>query len=101
MDAYDEDEDWDDREDDPCDHDDYDADLLSGRCHCWRCGHSWYATAEQLDAQLRWESEYHEAMEREYRREWWRTLPARLWAKAWEPFRRKPPMPADDPEIPF
>lgn len=61
-------------DDDLCDHDDYDTDLLSGRCQCWRCGETWYATGEEIDRELRFQSEYHEAMEREDRRQWWSDL---------------------------
>ena len=66
-------------DEDPCDHEDHDTDLLDGRCSCWRCGETWYATTEQIDAQLRFESEYYEMMEREERRQWWRDL--------WRPFQ--------------
>jgi hypothetical protein len=61
-------------DDDPCDHDDHETDLLDGRCRCWHCGESWYATTEQIDRELRLQSEYHEAMEREDRRQWWSDL---------------------------
>jgi hypothetical protein len=61
-------------EDEPCDHDDYETDYLDGRCRCYRCGESWCATAAEIDAQLRFETEYHEAMDREYRRQWWDDL---------------------------
>lgn len=64
----------DDYEDDPCDHDDYETDILDGRCQCWRCGKSWYATTEQIDAELRFQSEYAEVMEREDSRQWWSDL---------------------------
>ncbi len=95
-------------DEDPCDHEGYDTDILDGRCRCWRCGESWYATTEQIDAQLRFESEYYETMEREERRQWWRD---RLWPlpEWWEAvrsiFRRRkaaPAMFADlDDDIPF
>jgi hypothetical protein len=63
--------------------------------------------AAEIDAQLCFESEYHEAMERENRRQWWSDL---LWAirrplatAHWELQKRgwfrKPP-PSDD-DIPF
>jgi hypothetical protein len=95
-------------EDDPCDHDDYDFDLLEGRAHCWRCGERWTMTAAQMDAHLRWETEYHESMEREYRRKWWDDL---FWAVRhpiatihWELQKRgwlRSARPATDDEIPF
>lgn len=61
----------DDEYDDPCDHEDAETDLLDGRSRCPRCGETWYATASEIDAQLRFQSEYHEAMERENRQQWW------------------------------
>lgn len=86
------DEDYD-REDDPCDHDDYDTDILTGRCMCWRCGESWYATGDEIDRELRFQSEYAEAMDRENRRQWWRdlyytiTAPLRPFRKLWARWR--------------
>jgi|SRR6185312_1019946 len=65
------------RDDEPCDHEDHDVNLIDGRCQCYRCGESWYATTAEIDEQLRFESEYHEAMERENRRQWWSDL---FWA---------------------
>jgi len=58
----------------PCDHDDREIDILDGRTRCSRCGESWYATAAEIDAELRFQSEYAEAMEREDRRQWWSDL---------------------------
>jgi hypothetical protein len=96
----------DDYEEDPCDHDDYETDLLDGRCRCI-CGHSWYASTEDIDRQLRFQSEYAEAMEREDSRQWWSDL---LWAVRhpiatahWEMQKRgwfRKPAPSDD-DIPF
>lgn len=97
-----------DRDDDPCDHDDYDTDLLDGRCHCYRCGESWYASAAEIDAELRYQSEYAEAMEREDRRQWWndliyavlhplQTIHWKLAQRGW--FRTSPAITDDD--IPF
>lgn len=93
--------------DDECDHDDHETDLLDGRCHCWRCGESWYATAEQIDAELRFQSEYAEAMERGDRRQWWsdlfHNLCHPLQAIEWQLRRRGwlQPKPISDDDIPF
>lgn len=48
----DDDFEWDDRDDDPCDHDDYDADLLAGRACCYRCGEAWWLTDDQLRREI-------------------------------------------------
>lgn len=67
----------DDYDDDPCDHDEYDVDVLDGRCRCWRCSESWYASAVEIDAELSRQSAYHEEMERYDRQQWWSDL---FWA---------------------
>lgn len=92
----------DDYEDEPCDHEDYDTDLLDGRCRCWRCGESWYATAAELDRELRFQSEYAEAMERENRRQWWEDLYYNVTAflRPWRRWRARRRQDVDD-DIPF
>lgn len=96
-----------DEDDDPCDHEDYETDILDGRCRCDRCGHSWYATAAEIDRELRFQSEYAEAMEREDRHQWWSdlwwavrhplaTIHWELCKRGW--FRKSA---ANDDEIPF
>jgi len=99
--------DQDDDDDELCDHEDYETDMLEGRCRCYRCGHSWYASTEDIDRELRFQSEYAEAMEREDRRQWWSDL---WWAVRhplaqihWELSKRgwfRKSAPTDD-EIPF
>ncbi|GEC56820.1 hypothetical protein [Bradyrhizobium phage ppBeUSDA76-2] len=96
-----------DGEDVPCDHDDYDTDILTGRCMCWRCGESWYATAAEMDRELRFQSEYAEIMEREDRRQrwsdfWWAVrhpLATIHWELSKRGWFRKPAVSDDD--IPF
>lgn len=45
---------WDDQDDDdPCDHESYDVDILTGRAHCFRCGEAWWLTSDQLKNELR------------------------------------------------
>lgn len=51
----DEDEIYDD-EDDFCDCEDYDIDLLEGRAHCFKCGRSWWMSAEEITRELRWQA---------------------------------------------
>jgi hypothetical protein len=54
-------EDYDYDEDDPCDHDEYDVDILTGRAHCWRCGHAWWLSSQELRAELKFQCEAAEA----------------------------------------
>ncbi len=63
-------------EDDPCDHDDYEADILSGRAMCNRCGHAWWQTTEELETELRRQAEYGEWVAEQERREKWLRLTA-------------------------
>lgn len=89
-------------EDDPCDHEEYDTDLLSGRCQCWRCGESWCASGAEMDRELRFQSEYAEAMDRENRRQWWEDLyyKATFFLRPWRRWRARRKSGADD-DIPF
>lgn len=63
-------------EPDPCDHEDFEVDILDGRCWCDRCGHRWYATNEQVEAQIEHQRAYDEWETRENRWQWWRDLVA-------------------------
>lgn len=57
-DDFEEDDFYDGYDEDFCDHDDRDVDILTGRASCWRCGESWWMT----DAELKHESELHAQM---------------------------------------
>jgi hypothetical protein len=92
-------------EPEPCDHEDHETDILTGRCCCDKCGEVWYASAEDIARQIQHEAEYHEWEAREHRREFWRklTLPIR-----WPIFRllewiwpRRAHKVLDDSELPF
>lgn len=65
----------DDPDEELCDHDDYDADF-NGRATCYRCGHSWYLTAEQIAAEHERQAAYDEHCQKQARRERWRALTA-------------------------
>lgn len=68
---------YDDIGDEPaCDHDEFDIDILEGRAQCDRCGHAWYATSEQIEAQERHQQEYAEWEAEQHRHDnaWWRRL---------------------------
>lgn len=43
---------YDDYEEDECQHDDYEADILIGRATCNCCGHWWWQTREEIDAEI-------------------------------------------------
>ena len=84
--------------DEPCDHEDYEIDILTGCCHCDRCSESWHATPEQIQMQIDHEAAYYEAMESEERRQWWRDLWSRVRSFFW---RSRTKTWASDDDIPF
>lgn len=93
---------YDDVDETPCDHEEYDVDW-EGRASCNYCNHSWWLTHDELiaydEAMARWHADYDRQMRRENSR-FWRTIdwlkgvPSRIRQQ----FRR--PQPIDD-EIPF
>jgi len=59
---------WDDNYDDipdDCLHEEADIDILTGRALCHVCGHAWWASDAEIEAQATHEREYAEAVERE------------------------------------
>lgn len=71
------DDDW----EQDCDHEDYDADPISGRARCWRCGHAWYLTVEDIRREERHEAAYaaiqrHDAL---WRVRFWRWIVGLSW----------------------
>lgn len=98
-DAYDAlyDDDYDPRID--CDHEHSDMDVCTGRCVCDVCGHSWYVTSEEVNAELDRRATYWEDVERDERRRWWRDQFDRIafWRWRW----RKRKIVSIDDEIPF
>lgn len=81
-------DDWDEDDFDDfdiCDHEDYDADILTGYATCARCGEKWIQTAEELkrerEAQAAWDRQCEE---------WERSPPPPL-----------PPAPPNGDDIPF
>ncbi|MCC6775609.1 MAG: hypothetical protein IT537_03075 [Hyphomicrobiales bacterium] len=98
-DYYLDDPDYDDDDPDPecCWHKEYDADF-NGRATCYRCGHVWYLTREEMAAEAQRQADYIDALERQERRDrwlgWWDRLVSWLRPSRWRT------SPADD-EIPF
>lgn len=95
-------DDYDDEE--PCDHEDYSIDIVTGEWSCDRCDYRRAATSEDIEMECRRQQEYSEMMEREERRQWWRDLfwPV-FWLRhkisaGWPWLKRKP---GTDDEIPF
>lgn len=92
---------WDLYDDDPsqddCDHDDYDADIITGDATCHRCSYRWHMSDEEIAAEHARIERYQEWKKRERRREWFRAV-AR-WFSGFFPRRRKA-VDLDD-EIPF
>ncbi len=39
-------------DEDVCDHDDHDVDILTGRANCWRCGEAWWLTDAELKREI-------------------------------------------------
>lgn len=83
---------------DPCDHLDYEVDIIDGRCWCDACGHRWYARNEQVEAEIERQRQYDEWERGENRRQWWRDLWDRI--RSFLPRRRQPQFVSDD-DIPF
>ncbi len=65
-------------DEDPCDHEDYEADVLNGRASCNICSHAWWLTNEELKAEHRRIAAYGEWVAEQYRRERWEWI-FRLW----------------------
>jgi len=88
-----------------CDHDEYEADILTGRAFCCKCDHTWYQTSEEINSEIERQRLYQEGMDREERRQWWRdrTYPVRMFffrvlERVWP---RKALSVLHDDEIPF
>lgn len=47
-------------DDDFCDHEEADVDILTGRAHCWLCGHRWSVTDDELRRMAKLQAEYDE-----------------------------------------
>lgn len=68
--CWDYDDPWDyDQDRDPCEHEDYDVDILTGRAHCSRCGEAWWLTGDQLGDELKRQAEAYEAYAEEVEKE--------------------------------
>lgn len=83
-------------------HDDYDADILTGRATCNMCGHSWWMTDREVATEIEHMRAYDEWQREQHRpwnrfREWLRGHMPR-WPR-WPQRRRRAPEIND--EIPF
>lgn len=85
----------DDEFDDECFHEEYEADF-NGRATCYQCGHVWYLSSDEIEAERRRVKAYDEMMRREERREMVERIIDRL--AFWRRWRKAPPI-VDD--IPF
>jgi len=90
---------------DTCDHEDYDADVLTGRAICNMCGHAWWQTKEDHEREMRRVAEYGEwVAEQERRQRWeWVARPWRwFWCRVLMPFTPRAAINRlNDDEIPF
>jgi hypothetical protein len=84
---------------DYCDHEEYEIDVCTGRAACQVCGARWWATKEQVDAELDRIADYTKWTDQENRRERWREVLYWLWWPLRQ-LRRFWPERHDD-EIPF
>jgi hypothetical protein len=86
----------DDEYDEPCEHDYWETDILTGIATCERCGERRMLSNEELQAQAEHEAAYNRMVDEWERRQWWRDL----WDRIKAPFRlrRKP---VNDDDIPF
>jgi hypothetical protein len=86
-------------EEEHCDHDEYETDIVEGRATCVLCGHSWWQTKEEIDAEIERQNAYWE-WARDQERPWYRFkqwLLGLLPAMKWPGVRTR----AVDDEIPF
>ena len=99
MQEADEYEEYDDWPPDECDHEDYEADILTGRATCNRCDHAWWQTPEEISAETERIHRYYEWVE-DQERPWTRF---KEWAGGWWD-RLKPRWPKRAPvsdDLPF
>lgn len=87
----------------PCDHADYDVDILTGRASCNFCSHGWYVSEDQILRQIEHERAYNEYLDRENRRQWWRELfaPILNWRWRFQKWRWSRQKTITDDDIPF
>lgn len=89
--------DWGD--DEHCDHEDYDRDILTGTAHCWSCGHKWVQTAAEIEREREAQIAYDKLCDQWEREQHSLRTKARNWAYRLRRWWNKPAAPAD--EIPF
>ena len=92
-------------DEEPCDHEDYDINIISGEWSCDRCNEHRPATNDEIQRMYRHLADYAEHEARESRRQWWRdrTYPVRMFLhrvllRIWP---RKACSVLTDDEIPF
>lgn len=63
---------------DECDHEEYETDVGMGRAECQICGHRWWMTKEEIDAECERIASYETWARQEHRHEklieWWRWI---------------------------
>lgn len=93
----------DDPDEDCCEHEDYEADVLTGRAFCYRCGHTWWQTSEELAAESRRQAAYAQWIA-DQEQPWFRFkdwLRAKICGLRHRLQRRSRPTLAIDDDIPF
>ena len=66
-DSWDFEDEYDDRDDDPCDHplECVDYDILTWRAHCSRCGEAWNASNAEMQMEMQFLCDYAESIAEE------------------------------------
>jgi hypothetical protein len=96
---------YDEYDQEPCDHEAYEINIVDGRCWCHKCNEVWHASKDEISLQIQHEAEYHEWERTHHRREFWRKLSYpirwpifRLLERIWP---QKATRVLDDGEVPF
>jgi len=94
--AYDDYWEDDDTLEDDCDHEDYENDILSGVAYCYRCGHRWVLSNEEVEREIERIAAYQRMEDHWNKWRWWHDLKSAV--RSFFARRRRAP---DDDDIPF
>lgn len=95
-DAYDDYWEDDDPREDDCDHVDYESDILTGCAFCYRCGHRWVLSSDEVEREIELIAAYQRMEDHWNRWRWWYDLKSAV--RGFFARRRRVP---DGDDIPF